>query len=164
MTAFDFDLEITNSRIYQRAMADDARRASSVGTIRAPIPDRFQIPEERDEDNPEPFPEQATVPRLYDKDVKGLRFPVKPQWPLRDEQPASTRDVSQLSGLISPSPSDAGAVATIPHAVTVNTAVSQISEPDGAQQVVTPSFMSRDMEDTLQMWLQHTIDVKRETA
>jgi hypothetical protein len=173
MTAFDFDLEITNSRIYQRAVADDIRRAS-VGIIRAPIPDRFQIPEERDEDNPEPFPEQATVPRLYDKDVKRLRYPVMPQWPLRDKQPASTRNVSRPSGSIPPGPSDAGTVATSillaspasnfdqqsgfvdlivdkplpcppPHVITVTAAISQNVEFIGAHQVIAPSFMSLEM-------------------
>ena len=142
-TAFDFDYEVTNSRIYQRAMADDARRAC-LATFRVSLADSFQISEEPDKDNHEGFREKATTyshPGVMDEARVALKRVAQmgnsenpdsrweafkhlrsttPQWPLLDQQPGATRNLSQSCGPITSGPSDAAAATTNPAAPTSN--------------------------------------------
>jgi hypothetical protein len=109
-TAFDLDYEVANSKLYRRAMVDDARRAS-LATIRDSLIDSSQFPEERDKDSRERSRAKAIVPRPWDKDEARLRSST-PKWPLYDQQAGITRNFSRPAGSITPNPSDAGAAAT----------------------------------------------------
>src|SRR5271168_5149577 len=61
ITAFDFDYEVVNSRIYKHAMADEGRRAS-IAAFRVSAADSLHVPEEHGEDNLESVREEGTDP------------------------------------------------------------------------------------------------------
>jgi hypothetical protein len=61
ITAFDFDYEVVNSRIYKHAMADEGRRAS-IAAFRASVAGSLHVPEEHGEDNLESIREEGTDP------------------------------------------------------------------------------------------------------
>jgi hypothetical protein len=61
ITAFDFDYEVINSRIYKHAMADEGRRAS-IAAFRASFTDSLHVPEEHGEDNLESVREEGIDP------------------------------------------------------------------------------------------------------
>jgi len=62
ITAFDFDYEVVNSRIYEHAMADEGRRAS-IAAFRVSAAENLRVPEEHGEDNLESVREEETDPR-----------------------------------------------------------------------------------------------------
>jgi hypothetical protein len=64
ITAFDFDYEVVNSRIYKHAMADEGRRAS-IAAFRASVADSLHAPEEHGEDNLESVREEGTDPHTH---------------------------------------------------------------------------------------------------
>ena len=61
ITAFDFDYEVVNSRIYKHAMADEGRRAS-IAAFRVSAADSLHVPEEHGEDNLESVREEGIDP------------------------------------------------------------------------------------------------------
>jgi hypothetical protein len=61
ITAFDFDYEVVNSRIYKHAMADEGRRAS-IAAFRGSVVDSLHVPEEHGKDNLESIREEGTDP------------------------------------------------------------------------------------------------------
>ena len=77
ITAFDFDYEAVNSRIYKRAMADEGRRAS-IAAFRASVADSLHVPEEHGEDNLESVREERTDP-----DTRG----VTEAWDMPTQEP-----------------------------------------------------------------------------
>jgi hypothetical protein len=64
ITAFDFDYEVVNSRIYKHAMADDGRR-TSIAAFRVSVADSLHILEEHGEDNLESVREEGTDPHTH---------------------------------------------------------------------------------------------------
>jgi hypothetical protein len=127
--AFDFDYEVTNSRIYKRAIADDARRAS-IANFRVSLADSSPIAQERWKYNQKGFGAEATYPhtRAINKargapnqaaqiETPNSRVEISnhlrsmSQGPLHEQQPRASRNFFRPRGSITSGPSDAAAAA-----------------------------------------------------
>src|SRR5271170_4010444 len=86
ITAFDFDYEVVNSRIYKHAMADEGRRAS-IAAFRVSVADSLHVPEEHGEDNLESVREEGTDPH-----TRG----VIEAWDTPNQEPQLIRNIENL--------------------------------------------------------------------
>src|SRR2546421_8045342 len=79
-TAFDFDYEVVNSRIYKHAMADEGHRAS-IAAFRVSVADSLHVPEEHGEDNLESEREGETDLHMH-RLIEGLDTMLNQEPPL----------------------------------------------------------------------------------
>src|SRR5277367_1018400 len=86
ITAFDFDYEVVNSRIYKHAMADEGRRAS-IAAFRVSVANSLHVPEEHGEGNLESVREEGTDPH-----TRG----VTEAWDTPNQEPQLIRNTENL--------------------------------------------------------------------